>query len=358
MSISIVPYTPEWKRAVDAFHGRLRAGGVPAEMAFPDEPERWGRLYLAAEAGEVRGGYILNEQEFAVSGARRCVAHYRLPLSEGIIDKAYAMTGAQLLRHAMKAQPFLYALGMGGLEKPLPRMLRAMRWGLYAVPFRFRVLRPRRFLREIRPLRQSAARRMAMDAAAWSGAGWLALRLLQRRRPGPSPAEVDTVDRFGGWADEIWNRCAPLYASIAARDSARLNALYPPGRSGLTRLRVGIEGKAAGWAVLLDTRMRADRYFGNLRVGAIVDALAAPEYAPAVIRAAADALERAGVDLVISNQSHRAWWSALRDAAFLEGPSNFVLAVSPAWAQALAPFESRCQEVHINRGDGDGPIHL
>src|SRR5512133_2372303 len=146
MSISIVRYTPEWKRALDAFHARLRAAGVSAAMAFGEEPERCGCLYLATEAGEVRGGYILNEQEFAIDGAPRCVAHYRLPLSEGIVDKAYAAVGAQLLRHAMKTQPFLYALGMGGLENPLPRMLRAMRWGLYVVRFRFRVLRPHRFL--------------------------------------------------------------------------------------------------------------------------------------------------------------------------------------------------------------------
>ena len=47
-----------------------------------------------------------------------------------------------------------------------------------------------------------------------------------------------------------------------------------------------------------------------------------------------------------------------RAAGFLSGPSNFLLTISPALTQVLkaAPVEDR--DVHINRGDGDGPINL
>ncbi len=108
------------------------------------------------------------------------VAHYRLPISEGIVNKAYATLGMQLLRHALKQQPMLYALGMGGMQNSLPQMLKAMGWGVWSVPFFYKVNHPARFLRNIRPLRKSAARRMLLDLAALSGVGWVGLKFLQR----------------------------------------------------------------------------------------------------------------------------------------------------------------------------------
>jgi hypothetical protein len=64
-------------------------------------------------------------------------------------------------------------------------------------------------------------------------------------------------------------------------------------------------------------------------------------------------LEAAGCDLLVSNQSHPAWISALRRQGFFRGPSNFVLALSPPLAAARA---AGC--LHFNRADGDGPINL
>jgi hypothetical protein len=73
------------------------------------------------------------------------------------------------------------------------------------------------------------------------------------------------------------------------------------------------------------------------------------------MRAAAGLLERRGVDLVISNQMHGAWGTALAESGFRAGPSNFLLALSPALA---AQAGVRQDLFHFNRGDGDGPIHL
>jgi hypothetical protein len=104
--------------------------------------------------------------------------------------------------------------------------------------------------------------------------------------------------------------------------------------------------------VMLDTAMRDNEYFGDLRVGTIADCLARPEDAGIVIHAARVYLERRGVDLIISNQGHPAWTGALRADGFFRGPSNFLFAASPALGAA------GISEYHINRGDGDGPVHL
>src|SRR5262245_32826009 len=80
-------------------------------------------MFLAAEEGIVRGGYILKHQEFMLNKQRRLVDFYHSPLSEGLIDRKYSAVGLKLLQDALKRNPPLYALGMGGRDKPLPRML-------------------------------------------------------------------------------------------------------------------------------------------------------------------------------------------------------------------------------------------
>jgi hypothetical protein len=337
--IRIEPFTLDRRAAVHEFNKRIG----PSGFDYPEEPAEG--HFLALEEEDVRGGYILRRQQFVFSGEAREVAHYRLPISEGIVNKAYATLGMHLLRHALKQQPMLYALGMGGLQNPLPQMLKAMGWGVWSVPFFFKVNHPARFLRNIRPLRKSAARRMLLDAAALTGAGWVGLKFVQR--PVGEAARCELAYSFTPWADDIWTNAKAQYQAIAERGAATLDSWYPGEQ---LRIRVGLQG----WALALDTQMREDQYFGNMRLGSIADCMAAPGDAPAVIRAATRFLEQRGVDLIVSNQLHHAWQNALRSAGFREGPSNFVFAAS----KKLAELISNPAEVHMNRGDGDGPIHL
>ena len=146
---------------------------------------------------------------------------------------------------------------------------------------------------------------------------------------------------------------------MAIRDRKNLEALYGGNAfPGLNLLRMTGDRKNIGWASVLDTAMSGHRQFGNLRVGTIVDGCCAPDDAPAVIRAATSFLEQRGVDLIVSNQTHRAWVEGLRASGFLQGPSNFALALSKALAAEIPSCEERWGEFHLNRGDGDGPINL
>jgi hypothetical protein len=104
--------------------------------------------------------------------------------------------------------------------------------------------------------------------------------------------------------------------------------------------------------------MRDNKHFGNLRVGSIVDCLALAEQASGVVRAATRALEVRGVDLIVSNQSHAAWRAALQSAGFLRVPSNFRFAASPELAKLLDPLPTTMAHIHLNWGDGDGPVPL
>jgi hypothetical protein len=297
----------------------------------------------------VRGGYILRRQRFSAAGATIPAAHYRLPLSEGIVNRAYATLGLSMVRDALAREPRLYALGMGGWDKPLPQMLKRLRWKMCEVPFHFKVVHPVRFLRHIRAIRTSHLRRAALDAAAFTGAGWLGMKALglTRRLPsGPYTLEPG----FSPWADKVWTRSQHEYALLVERDAATLDQLYPS--SDARFLRVHAVG---GWAVLLDTWMQDHKQFGDMRLGSIVDCLAPPECATDVIRAAAGVLEQRGVDLIVSNQLHAAWSRALLENGFRTGPSNYLFALSPGLVEAAAGANHN--QCHINRGDGD-PIHL
>jgi hypothetical protein len=352
--IEIRPFSSEWLAALREFNGRLEAIGI----GLPEDPEAemlpGSRMYLAVEGRDVRGGYILRPQTFSFSGELRRVAHLRLPLSEGAVNRSYARVGPLLIRSAEKAEPLLYALGMGGLDRPLPRMLQAMGWSITPVPFYFRVVHAARFLRAIRAMRKTRLRAFLMDVAAWTGAGWLLIRNRQKRRAEHAPKGIhaEEAEHFGPWADELWTAAQPEYAMAAVRDAGVLQQLYPAGEHRFLRLRVN----SCGWVLVLDTSMQGDQYFGDLRVGTIVDCMAeldldAPER---VIHAARRYLEKRGVDLIVTNQSHAAWRDALRAAGFLQGPSNFLFGASKALAALGVPAE----EMHINRGDGDGPVHL
>ncbi|HTS66831.1 MAG TPA: hypothetical protein VMH28_32630 [Candidatus Acidoferrales bacterium] len=344
--IRVVPYTDEWVDAVRAFNKRVAASG----QELPETPRPgWMpcmELFLAVEDEVVRGGYILRHQRYWVKGQETEAAHYRLPLSEGTVNRRYAALGLHLVRDALKREPRLYCSGMSGWDKPLPLMLRRLGWRMCEVPFHFKVLRPYRFLRNIRALRSSRLRRAALDLAAFSGMGWFGIRGAR-----VNPVEHDRPASFRSWPDAAWEAARTSAAFLAARDSATLEALYPASDPRFLRVRT-----IGGWAVVLDTRMRNDRYFGDMYVGTIVDCLAAPGEAAEVIRAATGELEARGIDLIISNQLHREWRTALDHSGFRTGPSNYLLALSPEFA-ALAG-DAPDHEFHFNRGDGDGPIHL
>jgi hypothetical protein len=241
-------------------------------------------------------------------------------------------------------------------------MLVAMKWEHFAVPFRFYVLRPYRFLRGMQALRRDSLKAFALDIAAFSGLGWTGIRGLQawkKARAGrdTNDARRVTIERsFGAWADEVWNECAPEYPLIAVRDQRSLNVLFPPENKLFCRLRISRAdgGVTLGWAVVSTRQMQNHPQYGNLRTGQIVDALARPGDAAHVVAAAVDALHQQSADIVICNHSHAAWVAAMDGAGFLSGPSNFIFAAPPALTALFTPFADYRDRLFFTRADGDG----
>lgn len=367
--MAIEPYLPAHEPAVARFNQRLADGGspfrFPASSTIPWLPKRPGATtflegFVAVSGDEVHGGYMVKHQPFALRG-EPCddVRNLQLPLSEGSVDPAHARVGVEVLSHSLRGNPRMYALGMGGTHTPLPTALRSLGWAVALVPFYFRVVHAGPFLRNIRVLRTSSARRLALDAAAATGAATPALGLVHRIRSGRRPRfEAEQVEAFGDWADHVWRQALGRYDLLARRDARELNALYPPEAPKPIRLAVSRGGEVVGWALLFDTRLQGHKQFGDMRLGTIVDCLAVPGSEAHVARAAFEHLRTRGVDLVVSNQAHAAWGQALQGQGFLRGPSNYALALSRGLQAALGPGALEAGRIHMTRGDGDGPIHL
>ena len=365
MPIHIQPYTAELAHPVAEFNRRL--GDIEVPFRIPETADfrrEHDRLYresfLAVESGRVRGGYTLKHQDFSFAGRILSVGFYQNPISEGVVDKRYVLVGAKLVSDATRRQPLLYDLGIGSLDAAIARMHRALGWRVTLVPFFFKVLNGFQFFKNVQALKTNWFRRSLLDAAAYSGIGWtgakLAGALLSSRNGHLHSVSIQQVPEFAFWSTELWAACAARYSMAAVRDATVLNALYPGER--FIRLEVSKDGRPAGWAVLLDTAMSQDKYFGNMRLGSIVDCMARPEDAPTVIAAAAHTLEQRGVDLMVSNQSHPAWGQALKQMGFMEARSNFVFATSPQLTELLRKIDPDAKGIHMTRGDGDGPIHL
>src|SRR3981081_3920442 len=118
-----------------------------------------------------------------------------------------------MLHHALQKNTLLYSLGMGGLDRPLPRMLKSRNWSLATTSFYFRCLHPGRVLQELVCLRTHAGWNFALYAGGWGGVVSLLIsgtQHLRMRRPA-KVFNVSVVRDFGNEVDEIQGRARDAY---------------------------------------------------------------------------------------------------------------------------------------------------
>jgi hypothetical protein len=320
----------------------------------------WQEFHLALERDTVRGGVGLQVQPFLVEGETCTVANLRLPLSEGIVDRRYAHVGMWLIKHVLRRYPRLFALGMGGEDRPLPQLLRSMGFTVWTVPLFFMVSNVSRAVRELTALGSPARRRVGSTLVRFSGAGALASigwrgASAWRTRDARGVA-AHRVDEWEAWADPLWDEVRSSFSVVAVRDTQSLPSLFPTSDRQFPAFRLEEVGRTVGWVVIGLSQMVDNAHFGNLNVGTLVDGLALPGREVAAVNAAIRLLVERGADVIVTNQSHPAWRAACRRAGLLNTRSNYVLAASRT---LLAPgVDIASHRVQFTRGDGDGRVHL
>jgi hypothetical protein len=368
--VEIVSYAPALREAVDRLNARLAEAGSEWQFAPRERPPAtqehavWEESFVAVAEREVCGGYILKHQQFFLGGRSLDVGSLQLPVSLGEVDSEFGHVSVALLFDAIRRSPRLYSLGLGSEETKFARLLAAARWRHLTVPFNFTVKAPNRFARNIRLPAGRAAVEGALRLLGHARLAGLAFRgrraLAPSRRKRSRPPSVRWREQpdFEEFADELFAANVKEYGFVADRSLRALRRLYPAEEERYLRLAVEKDGRFVGWALVLDTQMSGDKYFGEMRVGSIADCFAAPDDAYAVVSAADEFLSQRGVDLVVSTQLHPRWREALTAAGYESGPSNFFFYFSEDLAAELDASPDWEQKTHLNRGDGEGPAHL
>jgi hypothetical protein len=368
-------YSPAHVEQVRRLNARLREGNVDPGFLLPENANPQcpvdplekkpdvlfaKRQFLAVEDNNVRGGFLLQEQACQIAGETHWCANIQMPVSEGQVDHRFSYVALRMLRLLLRDRPFLFAVGMGSREAPFAKFLDAMNWRVALVPFRFYVLQPTRFLREIQPLHSNAIRSFIANISAWRGLGNAALMTLQRLRT--RSAVKLLPERIYQWDHGIssdWSKYRTGCSFGAVRDAATLPFVFDLTDSRLFAYRfVDREGIAHGWMVLQVSALRENKYFGSLCVATLLDAICESTFERAAVRAAVECAHEQNADLLVTNQQHRRWIAAADENGFWKASSNYVFATSPQLTRRIEAVDPEFTRVHLSRSDGDGRLNL
>jgi hypothetical protein len=120
--------------------------------------------------------------------------------------------------------------------------------------------------------------------------------------------------------------------------------------------RLGLYCKAQllGWVVCKMKQMHGNKYFGNMRVGTVVDLLTDPDGKGNAAKLLSIAVQRMcseGAHLIVANFSHQCFEAAATGVGFLQGSSNYHFITRNMRRVPL-------KECHLTRGDSDGDMNL
>jgi hypothetical protein len=365
MKLSIEPFGPQHEAAAAAFNRRVGATGKPVLFLLPEHSRPAQTVhgvtvtnYVAVDAeGAVRGGFISWEHSAIVGKRVRHVINIQSPLSEGIFDRAHVAVGPRLIQTAIQRTPYVYLVGMGSEGNPLPRLLKAMGFGVRTIPFFFRMIDPARCLRQLGPLRNAAWKRLVCNIAGLTGIASLGAAVVHKMR-GPacgaaSSYKIEEVSEWGSWADPVWDDFAKGITFGVMRD-AKVQRFFYPLHKGTPRVWRLLRGSVVdGWFSLMIARMADNPYFGNLAVATLTDCIGSESALKAGCISAIRKARELGADLLITNLGHETLQRACVAAGYRQGPSNFLFATSKALTQEIS-----ANSVYVTRRDGDGLVNL
>jgi hypothetical protein len=370
--MNIRPARPTDAPALARLDRRLRTAGrnvvvCPPDEKAPSSSEHGTETYFVVEDGdEVRGSVYLRTSLLHIGEETVQIGWIKYPVAESLIDGRFAGVPAAMILHLQRQNPTLLAVGMGGPEGPLAKLLTALRWSGGVIPTFVLPIDPIAVASELPHLAKRTWLRRAARVARGIGLGPAArvgirATTLLRATALSKGATVRTeVEPPFDW-NKVFAAATSEYLAISERTAASVSRLLPPSAPGVRYWTISRDGLDIGWAAaqLLDFRDAPFRPYGALRVGIVHDMLSLVNDASVVVSLAAASLAREGAQLLLANHSVPAWGRAFRDIGFLRAPESFACLGSPALVERLSRAGISPLDLYLTRGD-DGflnPAH-
>ena len=119
----------------------LLPAAMEASRTAPGDPIQWTR-YVVLDGDFVRGGLLAMEQPGWLNGQSTRALNFQSPLSEGIVNHKYSIVAFQMVKFMQKQADAVFMVGMGAIDRPLPKLLLAAGWSVRPVPFLFAFTAP------------------------------------------------------------------------------------------------------------------------------------------------------------------------------------------------------------------------
>lgn len=363
------PYQAFHIPLIKTFNKRLQDSGSQHgfyETVHASWPETIPRQFFALleeklEDKQVRGACGIRHQAWSIHGHVHSVRDLQGPVTEGIVNPAYATAAMRMFREALKLFPLLYGWGHGGPDEPIVKLYQAVGFTLLPSPYLFCVTNPGKVLEQNRFFSPDSKANLL---GKWIGSNTQATHIFRstsqalmwsQEKIRLRGLEITTQAAIGDWADTIYHAAKEDYPIHSIRDTEVLSTLYPMVHKTQewnkpTLLLVKEHNLPIGWVSVIQKQTRNHHRYGDMTVGMIADGFCKKEHAPTVIAAAMQYL-RAHVDLIFANQTHPDWQRAFKLCGFLSLANKRPLVVSPEFKKLIGDTPVFCTNM-----DGHGPM--
>ncbi len=308
------------------------------------------QIVLVEDEEYIRCAAKIKNQNYLLKGKIINFQDIQIPISESIIDRKYLPSNLFFLKNLSNLSKNMHALGMGGVDEPLPKILNKLGFDLFKVDFFFLPLKISTLYNIfINKININLLKNFSFIFKPLDSIISLSYKLncFKNRN-----IKIKIFEEFTEQDTLIWEAVKNDFHLIAEKKAENLNIIYSSERFKLTKLRIYDQEEYLGWLVLKITRHERDKYFADEKTCTIVDLCTEPCNYNIFIKTAKRIAFKDNAGVILMNSLNKEFNYFLKKNLFINSNSNF------AFASKLENQHIDLNKSWITRGDGDGPINL
>ncbi len=354
-NIRLIEYNKSFNSSLESFNKRIRDSG----NVFPN-PEEWQyyegdlinqKFYVLIDQDKIISAICaIKNQIYLLKGNEINFQFIEYPISLSVVDSKYATDSIFLLKKITSASENMHGIGMGGLEEPLPKILRTLKFKTMLIPFFSYPISIQRFIELI------LRRKTGYDFKYLISIFCLFDFILKcfhsfKDKFFSKNFHFEEFNEFADTDNALWDSISNDFDLIAIKNKQNLNALYNKTPHHLHKFKIFENGKYLGWAILKITKHSKNKYFNNCTTATIVDLLCNQTDYDLFLTIIKRISRINKADMVLVNSTFGKFNDRLKKSHFIPIPSNYGFAYK-------TNIEFSTSNAWLTRADGDGPINL